>query len=111
AHRSLLIAHCCPYGTFFFLTSTLLPIMPPMMPPAAAPIRPPFTLSWLVVAPITAPAAAPIAASRLVFFSVTVRPSEATLPLLVPALRPDDARRRVGELDVRSGDVLPVRDP
>src|SRR5674476_203377 len=90
------------YGTFFFLISTLLPMMPPRIPPAAAPMMPPFTLFPLVVAPMTAPATAPMAASRLVFFSVTVRGSEATLP-------PDDEVARRRAVVVRAGVVEPVR--
>ena len=90
--------------------STLLPITPPRMPPAAAPMMPPLTLSLLVVAPMMAPAAAPIAASRLVFFSVTVRGSEAaTFPPLELVELPeedDDVRRWV--VVVRAG-VEPVR--
>src|SRR5437763_5090341 len=77
--------------------STLFPITPPRIPPAAAPMIPPFTLSRLVVAPMIAPAAAPIAASRLVFFLVTTRGSDAAvlplLPLLVPVLLDEPLRR------------------
>ena len=101
------VTQASPQGTGFFLMSTLLPMMPPRMPPAAAPMMPPFTLSRLVVAPMIAPAAAPIAASRLVFFSVTVRGSEATtLPPLLPLPPDDEAVERWRTVEVWAGAAL-----
>src|SRR5215211_2282792 len=76
--------------------STLLPITPPRMPPAAAPMMPPLSLSLLAAAPTIAPAAAPIAASRFVFFFVTTRGSDATVPLVLLLLPLDVVRRRAG---------------
>ncbi len=58
-------------SSYFFVLSTLLPMMPPRIAPAAPPMIAPFTLSLLVTAPITAPAPAPIAASRLVCLTST----------------------------------------
>jgi hypothetical protein len=58
-------------SSYFFVLSTLLPMMPPRIAPAAPPMIAPFTLFLLVTAPITAPAPAPIAASRLVCLTTT----------------------------------------
>src|ERR1700738_4479542 len=79
-------------SSYFFVLSTLLPMMPPRIAPAAPPMIAPFTLSLLLTAPITAPAPAPIAASRLVCLTSCGAGAGAGAEEYVP---PDELRRVV----------------